>query len=84
MALGTRLFLRQFVGSIEKARGCGGYLFSMGLDSRACQRKRRTANNTSRNKETKYAKIPIGRNRFACQSNPIQSKDAINNFQTEC
>ena len=29
-------------------------------------------------------KIPIGRNRYACQSNLICSNYAINNFQTEC
>ena len=37
--------------------------------------------------ETKYAlstqrKIPIGRNRYACQSNLICSNYAINDFQT--
>jgi hypothetical protein len=39
--------------------------------------------------ETKYAlstqrKIPIGQNRYACQSNLICSNYAMNNFQTEC
>jgi hypothetical protein len=44
---------------------------------------------TKTHQETKYAlptqrKIPIGRNRYACQSNLIRSNYAINNFRTEC
>jgi hypothetical protein len=63
-------------------------LLSAGLDFRACERKGGTADNTSRNEIRvtlpTQRKIPIGRNRYACQSNLIRINYAINNFQTEC
>jgi hypothetical protein len=68
---------------------CERSLLSVGLDFRARERKGGTADNTSRN-EIRVAhtgtqrKIPIGRNRYACQSNLICSNYAINNFQSEC
>ena len=64
---------------------CERSLLSAGLDLRACERKGGTADNISRNKTAlpTQRKIPIGRNRYACQSNPICSNYALNNFQSE-
>jgi hypothetical protein len=65
---------------------CERSLLSVGLDFRARERKGGTADNTSRNETAlpTQRKIPIGRNRYACQSNLICSNYAINNFQSEC
>jgi hypothetical protein len=62
---------------------CERSLLSAGLDFRACERKGGTADDTSTALPTQR-KIPIGRNRYACQSNLICSNYAINNFQSEC
>jgi hypothetical protein len=65
---------------------CERSLLSAGLDFRAREGKGGTADNTSRNETAlpTQRKIPIGRNRYACQSNLICSNYAINNFQSEC
>jgi hypothetical protein len=66
---------------------CERSLLSAGLDFRAWEWKGGTADNTSRNETAlpTQRKIPIGRNRYACQSNLICSNYAIlNDFQSEC
>jgi hypothetical protein len=75
------------VGSFLTCIDCERSLLSAGLDFRAGERKGKEGLLTT-NQETKYAlptqrKIPIGRNRYACQSNLVISNYAINNFQTE-
>jgi hypothetical protein len=65
---------------------CEPFLLSAGLDFRACERKGglQTAHQEMKSALPTKRKIPIGRNRYACQSNLICSNYAINNFQTEC
>ena len=65
---------------------CERSLLSAGLDFRACERKggMQTTHQEMKSALPTQRKIPIGRNRYACQSNLICSNYAINNFQSEC
>ena len=74
------------ISSFPNFLDCERSLLSAGLGFRARERKGGTADNTSRNETAlpTQRKIPIGRNRYACQSDLICSNYAINNFQSEC
>jgi hypothetical protein len=86
-AVRSRLKETSLHGGSARFLDCERSLLSAGLDFRgACERKGGTADSTSRNESAlpTQRKIPIGRNRYACQSNLICSNYAINNFQSEC